>query len=918
MSTSVGAISFDLEIVNTLNKQLKAIAKSAEGQAAAAFKGVGESVSDSLGVALDKSGKAVSDAITAPVKDAVEEIKTMCNGAVIIGKGAAKAIKTETGALFPDQPGGQKSALAVDMVDDPYGQKAAVSAAPKADAKGLRASADAVGLLNQELDNALNRLRLQENEVDRLTNAYNQIPSSKLGGEEAVKLESQLAAAESRMLSLQKTANGLQTKLDKAMQSKGVTVDTEKAKASVTSLKDAVAKTADSADQKIKATVSKTTGTIGKAMTSIKGKVSGAFKSAGASVNKQVKAIGSKVGGLSKSVKSAFKSAFLMAGLYAAFRGIKSLIGDAVGQNAEFAKSLEVIKGNLLVAFTPIMQTVQPALNALASGFAAVSKQIAAASAGLFGQTYEQAKAATKQMQNVSAAAKKANATLGIDELNTVGQDDSGTDLSALDTAKYEDAASFGERVKSMLSSAAAAVGPLIASVAGKIADAAPQFVSAGVEVVNKLLSGFTKNAPKITTAAITTINAFMKGLNNLIPELGPFAISTITFLASSFLTYAPQMLSLGVTLLANVLQGLSQEIPNLIPLAQNAITTIVQSIRDNLPSIINSGISILTSLISGISEMLPTLIPMAFECILTLVEGLIDNLPTLVDSAIEMITALAEGILAALPLLIEKAPVIIQKLVDGLVDAIPKLIDAAIEIIMGICDFLLDNMDDILKAAIDIVMALASGLVKAIPELIKAIPKLVKAIIDKIKNTDWLQVGKDILSGIGKGLIDGVKNIGGAIKEAAGGLVDGFKSFFGIASPSKLFRDVIGANLAAGIGEGFVEEMDSISGDMNKAVPTSLPAPELEMMGVSGGRNAATASSALQSILGLLLAMSQGVSQITNGNLRMENVEYLLEQLIDTVDAKETVVNVGLDDRAVALAAERGSRSRGYRVVNA
>ena len=49
-----------------------------------------------------------------------------------------------------------------------------------------------------------------------------------------------------------------------------------------------------------------------------------------------------------------------------------------------------------------------------------------------------------------------------------------------------------------------------------------------------------------------------------------------------------------------------------------------------------------------------------------------------------------------------------------------------------------------------------------------------------------------------------------------------------------------------------------------------------------------------------------------------MENVEYLLEQLIDTVDAKETVVNVGLDDRAVALAAERGSRSRGYRVVNA
>ena len=36
-----------------------------------------------------------------------------------------------------------------------------------------------------------------------------------------------------------------------------------------------------------------------------------------------------------------------------------------------------------------------------------------------------------------------------------------------------------------------------------------------------------------------------------------------------------------------------------------------------------------------------------------------------------------------------------------------------------------------------------------------------------------------------------------------------------GIASPSKLFRDEIGANLALGIGEGFSDEMKNVQRQM-------------------------------------------------------------------------------------------------------
>ncbi len=135
--------------------------------------------------------------------------------------------------------------------------------------------------------------------------------------------------------------------------------------------------------------------------------MSDAFKGAGKSAGRHLKDIGRRVNGLSRSVKAPLSPLFLMAGLYAAFRGIKSLIGDAVGQNKEFAASLNLIKANLLTAFTPIVQAVQPALNALASGFAAVSQRIAAATAGLFGQTYAQAAASAKKMQAATKEAKK-------------------------------------------------------------------------------------------------------------------------------------------------------------------------------------------------------------------------------------------------------------------------------------------------------------------------------------------------------------------------------------------------------------------------------------------------------------------------------------------------------------------------------
>ena len=945
MGSSVGSIWLNLEITNTIAKQLKTIAKGSEAQAAAAFKGVGSAISESIAKPTEQAGAAVQKSL---------------KGTEVAVKKTVKAIKTETGALFADEVYSKKAAMPAssrEAVARPKQEVTKKSSVKTADVTGLRASSDAVKLLEQELDNANAKIRLQEQEVDRLTTAYNGIPVNKLGGEEAKKLEAQLAAAEGKLLSMQRTAGKTGEQLKKAaldqslssMSAKGLqkrdnTLEKEitrqktaleslekeydkaakkkatnpeqfealgkriqEAKSRLTSLSsesEAVKKRLGASAEQPK---SKFTG-LGKKVKSVaagmKKNLTNSVKAFPKTAAKSVAGVGKSVNGLAKSVKSAFKSAFLMAGLYAAFRGIKSLIGETVGQNEEFTKSLQAIKANLLVAFTPIVQAIQPALNALASGFAAVSKQIATVSAGLFGQTYNQAKAATKQMKSVGAEAKKASSSLSIDELNIVGSEDSesGADLSALDTTQYGDPEAFGQTLLNMLKKAAGAVGPLMSKIADGVKKYAPTVITAAADVVKSLLSGINDNAPAIIQSGISVLKNLIDGMKSVLPELGPFIVHVITAIISGFLTWTPNLIAMGITLLSSVLSGLAEKIPELIPLAQTAIMTIVQAITDNLPTIINAGMMILTSLIYGISDMIPTLIPMAMECILTLVEGLVDNLPALIDSAIVLITSLAQGLIDALPILIAKAPVIIKKLVDGLVDSIPKLVDAAIDIIMGLVDFLINNLPMIFESAVDIIMSLADGLVDAIPKLVAAVPKLIKALVDKIMSTDWLKVGGDIISGIGDGLMNGVKGIGNTIKKAASGIVNGFKSFFGIHSPSRLFRDQIGENLALGIGEGFQDEMGTVSKSMQKAIP--VPA----LSNISVNTNQAKAGGSVAP-LNTLVDMIGGARDPEVLNL-LKGITTLLEAIKD----KDLRLYIG--DREIAQAANRGGKALGYSVV--
>ena len=82
---------------------------------------------------------------------------------------------------------------------------------------------------------------------------------------------------------------------------------------------------------------------------------------------------------------------------------------------------------------------------------------------------------------------------------------------------------------------------------------------------------------------------------------------------------------------------------------------------------------------------------------------------------------------------------------------------------------------------------------------------------------------GQNLMYGLGNGLASqGFAVVSNVFNQ----FMSDFKWMFGIHSPSTVFRDQIGVMLARGLGIGFIDEMDSVTGDMAGAIPTSFGTP--------------------------------------------------------------------------------------------
>lgn len=316
------------------------------------------------------------------------------------------------------------------------------------------------------------------------------------------------------------------------------------------------------------------------------------------------------------------------------------------------------------------------------------------------------------------------------------------------------------------------------------------------------LLVGVADSNADWGTLVSNFIDSIVIAAENLLPRIQE-TLEGVGYLVTDVLgMLLDKILPMGMDLIQNLITGMQSMMPDILVSINNAIGVIINGIITMLPQIIQMGVQLLVSLVQGIAQSLPTLIPTIIDAVVLIVETLLDNIDLIIDAGIAILLGLVDGIINALPKLIDKIPEIIEKLVTAISNNLPKIIEAGIQITISV----------------------AGGLIKAIPQLISKVPEIISAIVKGLLNGlgSITEVGKNLVQGLWNGINNAKDWVLDKIKGFGKSILNGIKSFFGINSPSKVFEDEIGKNLAFGVGEGFETGMSKVVADMKDAMPSS------------------------------------------------------------------------------------------------
>ena len=268
-------------------------------------------------------------------------------------------------------------------------------------------------------------------------------------------------------------------------------------------------------------------------------------------------------------------------------------------------------------------------------------------------------------------------------------------------------------------------------------------------------------------------------------------------------------LLPAAISAIEQLTQGFEENgVAGMIQAAGNIVNGLFTGIMENAPMLISTGMELLNQFLLGVATGIPALLTKGFEMVTQLVIGILQNLPQLITQGVAVITNFVNGLLSSLPSVLQSGVQMILCLVDGIINNLPAIVSAAAQAIARFVASIASNLPQILSTGIKIIGELASGLIRAIPNLVGKIPQIISSIKNAFLSVDWLSVGGNIIKGIASGVASAAGQLVDAAVSAATDALNWVKSKLGIHSPSRVFRDQVGKNMALGIGVGFEDNI--------------------------------------------------------------------------------------------------------------
>lgn len=139
----------------------------------------------------------------------------------------------------------------------------------------------------------------------------------------------------------------------------------------------------------------------------------------------------------------------------------------------------------------------------------------------------------------------------------------------------------------------------------------------------------------------------------------------------------------------------------------------------------------------------------------------------------------------------------------------------------------------EFLRVGGGILQSLMKGMGMKVPQALKIITDLGRNLCNIVSRINLFNIGKNLI----QGLWNGISSVTDWILDQLGGfcdrVVDAVKDWFGIASPSKVFKNEIGRWIPRGMAIGIEAETDKVSKAMDGLMEIpALRQPELSFMG--------------------------------------------------------------------------------------
>lgn len=291
--------------------------------------------------------------------------------------------------------------------------------------------------------------------------------------------------------------------------------------------------------------------------------------------------------------------------------------------------------------------------------------------------------------------------------------------------------------------------------------------------------------------ALIETASTYL--FDNLFPALGNIIMALPGAVGTFITTAMPLLKEQGLKFIQSISSGVASGIPEVLSNVLPMIMQFTGEMRTNFGEIVDAGMELLLNVAQGIANAMPDLIAYVPTIVSNIAGCINDNFPKILETAFNIIVTLVQGLIDAIPVIIANMPQIISAIWDTI------------------------TAINWLNLGSTIISSIGKGIGSVGSTIKEKIVEIGKKALEGFKNIKWVQLGKDIINGIKNGITGAVGGLVNSVKDAASNVFNSVKSFFGIASPSKLMEQEIGKWIPLGMAVGIDDEAGAVNETLDK-----------------------------------------------------------------------------------------------------